>query len=407
MGLQTSVLTIACLIVFPFLGGHPTIPVGPYAGVMVAGSLGVVLIAALPWQRLFESGAGLRVLYAWSVLDIALIALGVAITGGGRSPFWLLYLLTTLFFSASYPLRAQTGLLAITLGSYVAVLAGTGWDVSPARLFLRLVILCILTFLASFLARELLQEIRGRDAARSLSDRRAALLAKLHARLVTAQEAERARVGRELHDELGQILTSISLYLRRLERDLPSEQRERLGTVRALAERAISSTRALVWSLRPVELDELGLGPAVARLASDASDSHGLEVDVHCSDLVGRLPLDVETNVYRIVQEAVTNVTRHSSARSVSIILTRSDGELTAIVEDDGRGFDAEELAEVTEWGGGVGLAGMKERALAIGGRLAIESTPGRGTTIRVRAPCADAPSIVPTMEKAWAVGDG
>jgi signal transduction histidine kinase len=404
VGVQTSGLTIACLIAYPFLSGHPSIAMGPYAGLLVAGALGVALVAALPWKRLFESAVGIRMLFGWSVLDIALISLGVAITGGGRSPLWLLYLLTTLFFSTSYPLRAQTGLLAITLGSYVAVLATTGWDVSPARLFLRLVILCLLTFLASFLARELLREIEGHDSARSLSERRAALLAKLHARLVTAQESERARVGRELHDELGQLLTSISLYLRRLQLDLPTDQAERIATVRSLAERAVSGTRALVWSLRPVELDELGLVPAIERLAADATDGHGVDVDLHCAGLEGRLPPETETNVYRIVQEAITNVIRHGEAQSLSIVLTRLGDELTAVIEDDGRGFDPEELAEVTSLGGGVGLAGMKERALAIGGRLAVESAPARGTTIRLRAPCA---TLIRrrTEAKAWSVG--
>src|SRR5205807_5042660 len=147
-------------------------------------------------------------------------------------------------------------------------------------------------------------------------------LIRLLSRLVDAQEDERVRVGRELHDELGQLLTSILHFSRRLEHDLSGEDAQRAGQIVQVAERALAGTRSLVRALRPVELDHLGLVSAVRRLAYDIEDRHGLHIAVRAEGLEERLAPDLETAAYRVIQEALTNVVRHSGATDVDIELS-------------------------------------------------------------------------------------
>src|SRR5439155_20158972 len=126
-------------------------------------------------------------------------------------------------------------------------------------------------------------------------------------RLVRVQEEERVRVGHELHDELGQLLTSILQFARRLEHDLSGDDAERAVRIEQIAQRALAGTRSLVRSLRPVELDQLGLVSAIRRLAYDIEDRYGLHVVIRAEGLDDRLPSELETAAYRIVQEALTN----------------------------------------------------------------------------------------------------
>jgi two-component system sensor histidine kinase UhpB len=215
------------------------------------------------------------------------------------------------------------------------------------------------------------------------------LLTRLLSRLVKVQEDERVRVGRELHDELGQLLTSILHFGRRLEHDLTGEDAERASRIVEIADRALTGTRRLVRTLRPVELDQLGLVSAIRRLAYDIEDRHGLHVVVRAHGLEERLPGDLETAAYRIVQEALTNVIRHSYARDVSIELLRRGSHFSAIVQDDGRGFDPSPSGHGRGPNNGVGLVGMLERARLVGGEVRIESAPGSGTLVRMHAPVA------------------
>jgi signal transduction histidine kinase len=203
--------------------------------------------------------------------------------------------------------------------------------------------------------------------------------------MVRVQEEERVRVGRELHDELGQLLTSILHFARRLEHDLSGENRGRTRDIIRVAERALSGTRSLVRTLRPVELDQLGLVSAVRRLAYDLEDRHGLHIAVRAEGLEDRLPQFLETTAYRVIQEALTNVVRHAHARDVTIDLTRQDEGFVAIVHDDGVGFDATRVTPTSS--DGVGLIGMLERARLAGGEVWIESAPGGGTMVGLRAP--------------------
>ena len=204
-------------------------------------------------------------------------------------------------------------------------------------------------------------------------------------RLVEGQELERARLARELHDETGQALTSILLGLKRLEEASSREAaREAAAALREQIVDTLQNVRRLAVELRPSALDDFGLAPALERLAESFGEQSGIAVDVQTGLDSGRLPEEIETALYRIVQEALTNVAKHAGASRVSIVVTRRDNAVTAVIEDDGRGFGAGGQS-----GGGLGLVGMKERVGLLGGRLAIESTEGAGTTVVAEVPVA------------------
>jgi two-component system sensor histidine kinase DegS len=201
-------------------------------------------------------------------------------------------------------------------------------------------------------------------------------------RIVRAQEEERERVALELHDGLGQILTSISLFASDLAEEVGEEARPRAQRVNELIRRAIVDSRQLVWSLRPPELERLGLVPALRRLADETSATD-LTVDLH--EQIGdvRLPPESEAVVYRVVQEAVHNAQKHAGASAISILLQRSNGRLTTLVEDNGCGFDPAAIPP----GRGLGLIGMRERAELVEGALVVESAVHSGTRVRLVVP--------------------
>jgi signal transduction histidine kinase len=200
-------------------------------------------------------------------------------------------------------------------------------------------------------------------------------------RAMDAQELERRRLARELHDETGQALTSLLLGLRAVEEADEDERRERLAEVRELAVATLQDVRRLAVELRPKALDDFGLVAALERLVATFSEQTGIAVDLEQTLGRSRLPPGTETALYRITQEALTNVVKHAHATRVSIVLTRKDGSVTAVIEDDGRGFDPASTRE-----GGYGLLGMRERVELIGGRLEVEAN-GAGTAVVVEVP--------------------
>ena len=201
-------------------------------------------------------------------------------------------------------------------------------------------------------------------------------------RVVAGQELERKRLARELHDETGQALTSILLGLKGIEDASDSEgARESVRTLRELVVATLQDVRRLAVELRPKALDDFGLVPALERLAETFTEQAEVEVDVQAALGETRLPAEVETALYRIVQEALTNVIKHAQAQVVSVVLTRQEGRVAVVIEDDGRGFDPDEPGE------GLGLLGMRERIALVDGRLSVESGEGRGTTIAVEVP--------------------
>lgn len=209
-------------------------------------------------------------------------------------------------------------------------------------------------------------------------------------KIIKAQEEERKRVARELHDETGQCLTSLLVGLKGLETmDSVAAIREHIASLRELANSTLQGVQYLSRLLRPSALDDLGLVPALEKYAHDFCDRFGIAVDFHAHGMDWcRLPHEVEITLYRIVQEALTNVAKHSGATSVSVILKYDSNlkEVSVIIEDDGHGFDA--CRVITE-ASSLGLAGMRERAELIGGKMSIESSPERGTAVYVRVPIA------------------
>jgi signal transduction histidine kinase len=177
IGVLATALAIAALAVLPFVGGEPEIDTGPYAVLLVAGTIGAALVAVLPWSRLLQTGAGNYLFYLWSAFDILLIALAAAASGGGRSPAVLLYFATTLFFVSSYPRLGQAVLLVLTYAAWIAMLAATGESPGGGMLVLQFASLGVVAFLGSFLSGELVQQMQALAGTRSESQRRAKLLA--------------------------------------------------------------------------------------------------------------------------------------------------------------------------------------------------------------------------------------
>ena len=198
-------------------------------------------------------------------------------------------------------------------------------------------------------------------------------------RVVAAQELERQRLARELHDETGQALTSILLGLRAMEAAKTDEDvRAAAVDLRELVVRTLQDVRQLAVELRPKALDDFGLIAALERLVETWTEQTGISVQLQAS-LPGRLPSEIETALYRIVQEALTNIVKHARASRVSIVLSERERAVTVVIEDDGIGFAPRSARE-----DGLGLVGMRERVALIGGRLEIESREGAGTTLLV-----------------------
>ena len=207
-------------------------------------------------------------------------------------------------------------------------------------------------------------------------------------RVVDAQELERARLARELHDETGQALTSILLGLKHLDDVIETDDaRVATAALRELVVTTLQDVRRLAVELRPSALDDFGLVPAIERLAGTLAEQSELVVDLEARLGEQRLPAEAETALYRIVQEALTNVVKHASARRVSITLVRKEGFAVVVVEDDGLGFDPR-----TTRTGSLGFVGMRERVELVGGRLTVESAPGAGTTIAAEVPVTRTP---------------
>jgi two-component system sensor histidine kinase UhpB len=197
-----------------------------------------------------------------------------------------------------------------------------------------------------------------------------------------AQEEERTRVARDLHDEVNQSLTGLLLRLEAAREAAPPELEAELAETKALANQAMRELLSLARQLRPTALDDLGLKAAIAGQVEQLSRGE-IEAEFSAEGDFSSLDNDAQLVVYRVAQEALSNAARHSGARHVAVELRRSqvDGGVELKVSDDGRGFAFDESE------GGLGIGGMRERALLIGGELTIESRPGHGTTVRLTVP--------------------
>ena len=202
-------------------------------------------------------------------------------------------------------------------------------------------------------------------------------------RVVQAQELERQRLARELHDETGQALTSILLGLKPLEEALADHPaRADLAQLREHVVTALQDVRRLAVELRPAVLDDFGLVPALERLIDSFAEQSEIRVDFHSALGEMRLPTEVESTLYRVVQESLTNIVKHADAHNISVSLSRRESTVAAVIEDDGAGFDQRAVRAES-----VGLIGMRERMALVDGRLEIESRPGAGTTVVAEVP--------------------
>jgi signal transduction histidine kinase len=206
--------------------------------------------------------------------------------------------------------------------------------------------------------------------------------------LARAQEDERRRMSRELHDEMAQQLAALRLELETLDGLIPAtpEAAAKLLTLQHLVNEIGRGAHHIALELRPVALDDLGLQLALTNYIEEWSQRYGLPIDLHVSGLERRAPEEVETAIYRIVQEALTNVAKHAQASRVSVIVQAVDHHVQAIIEDNGIGFDDESGERATP-ASGLGLAGMEERASLLGGSLTVERASPQGTSIYARIP--------------------
>ncbi len=215
-------------------------------------------------------------------------------------------------------------------------------------------------------------------------------------RLVEAQEAESCRVARELHDQFGQEVAALSLGLNGIGEQLPlnSPLRPRVAQMLDIVGSVLRDVHSLVWKLRPPALDDLGLATALERYTAEWAKLSGIPVHFHnCGLDHRRMSSQIETTLYRIAQEALTNVFKHAQARNVSVLLEGQRNQIGLIIEDDGRGFAVESMLNRSpDAQGHVGLLGMRERATLAGGTVNIESSRGSGTTVFVRIPVATEP---------------
>jgi signal transduction histidine kinase len=219
------------------------------------------------------------------------------------------------------------------------------------------------------------QSVRDAENARDMK--------RLSAQVLHAQEEERRTLARELHDEVGQVLMAVKVELALAQRRIESGATQHvLGDAQALADGALHTIRSVSRLLHPAVLDDLGLAAAIEWYAQEFARRHGIRVDVRHSLSNCRLPTEVETTVYRIVQEALTNVARHAGATSCRVAMSLCGEDLKVVVEDDGIGFDV-----AARKGAGLGLIGIRERVGELGGSVVIDSRPGASTSLRAVIP--------------------
>jgi len=235
---------------------------------------------------------------------------------------------------------------------------------------------------ASKIARNITDRKRNEEARRE---------AELLRRLMDAQEAERQRIARDLHDHLGQQMTALRFKIQSLKRSVDDpELIEKIDTVDETANKMDRDIGLLSWALRPTELEELGLEGALSSFVQEWAGQFGIDAEFRAQFPVTknrpkRLSKAIETNLYRIAQEALNNISKHAGAGNVSVLLHYQEGHIALVIEDDGKGFEKDHAANSKT--SGYGLVGMQERADLLHGTLEVESEPGNGATILVRVP--------------------
>ena len=302
---------------------------------------------------------------------LLMIALLREAEGGASSGLAGLFLVSVTFLALSGRHRDLVAGLVVMLIAELVPIIVWGAPEYPSSGYRAVVVLMTAAAIVGFTVQQLLSDLsKGveRDVLR---------------RVVEAQEVERRRLARELHDETGQTLTSMLVDLKRLDESPGGADHELAASLRASVVDTLRGLRRIVVELRPKALDDLGLVPALESLAATVASRTDLQVEFEAGEFP-RLPADSETALYRIVQEALTNVVRHSGARTAYVFLESSGDRARLVVRDDGDGFDAPYTGRE-----GFGLAGIRERAQLLGGRVEVTSAIGRGTSLMVEVPAS------------------
>lgn len=279
------------------------------------------------------------------------------------------------------------------------------YNVAQRRLWESLGIALVASFGLGLLATVHAARLQHRIREQQLRDtQNARELQELSRKLITAQEEERRSIARELHDEVGQVLTTIKVELAVAQRAIVASggDPDLLADARSITDGALSTVRDLSHLLHPALLDDMGLPAAVEWYLRGFGKRHGIRTDVVLDRMEGRLTPEIETSAYRIIQEAVTNVAKHAAATVCRVHLQRLPLAVQITIEDNGIGFDPEEI-EQAERPSGLGLVGIRERASRFHGLVRIESAPGHGTKLTVELPARSVrPDEVAQRTKQW-----
>lgn len=245
--------------------------------------------------------------------------------------------------------------------------------------------------LLSILATQVATAVENRHLFEELRSKKE-LLRLLFERVTSAQEEERKRIAMELHDEIGQILNLMAIQLDSLAETVPmglKELKEKVGNLKSLTTKTVDDIHNLIYRLRPTLLDDLGLIPAIRWYAKNYLELSGIEVQMSFVHLEKRLPSYVEVGLFRIIQEAFTNILKHARAKHVTLRLEINDATFSAMIADDGKGFDTKVLKPPHKVNA-LGLQGIEERVLLLRGHLQINSQPGKGTQLLIEFPLTE-----------------
>jgi PAS domain S-box-containing protein len=240
--------------------------------------------------------------------------------------------------------------------------------------------------------------IQARAFVRDITERKKAEAAEKHGKdlqllssqIISVQEEERRRISRELHDDAGQALTAMKINLEMLEKEIPESStniRKRLTETKQLLTHTLKEVRSLSFELRPSLLDHFGILSAIRGYSKNFSERTNINVEVHGKNITERFPPEIEILFYRCAQEALTNVAKHSEAKSVTIDIVQYENKLHMKIKDSGNGFDVNRHFEKNINGSSLGLFGMRERAALLGGKLKIHSERNKGTELEILAP--------------------
>ncbi len=371
---------------------------------LLAAALGNLLTYFPIFTRVIQESQRDWPFWAWTLLLLSFDAAVVFLSRDVQHQIYLIYIPVLLFAVATLGAWAATGAIALSLGTALGA-AAVGGDLTGDVAVASATSFIVVAVLGSYFVREQRAEMAESAHQRAQAVRHGRELADAHDRaialnnelqetvgkVIKAQEEERRRIGRELHDEAVQMLSAAAVHVGDLQRRIPKRQlhvQTGLAEVHEILTDALWEIRKIIVDLRPSGLDDLGLVPALGTFVRDRLEASGVAVETHLSRAQTPLPPNVETAVFRIAQEAVNNVARHANAHHVAVTFGQQNGTVTLRVDDDGDGFDPAAVHSNGN-GEGLGLLGMRERAALLGGTFRLEARPGEGTSIVVSIPVA------------------